>query len=571
MIKIELTEKRGILRGELNVRVMDLVREMPGRKKWKDRDLIFEPTEANISYLKKAFPDAEWQDPVARLAEIEQLRQLESDSRSRKRDPLPIDPINFPFKTKPYDHQTRIFHWGKDRDYLALFAEMGCGKSKSWIDLLAYWYSIGAIDGCLLWAPNGVHRQWVSEQMPTHAPDFMRPLCHAYTSGKKIPKELLRQDGVSFRFMAQNIESMSHVSGYNAAAEFLRSGRMAVGVDESVVIKTPGAERTKNVMKLRPLAVKAGIMSGAPVTKGLEDLYAQMKFLDEDILGFSSYYTFRNRYCDIAPAYRGAPKGVIKIVGYYHVQEFTSKIDAHSFRITKEECLDLPPKIYDERIVEMTEEQKRLYRELKKELFVEVKDGKIVHLKNAMTKLVRLQQITSGYIPDDDGVKIAIPHNRIKALMEIMEQAPGKVGIWARFTEDINQICAALKKKGIGHVRYDGLDTDPVRREAAKQRFLSDPDCIAFVGNPAAAARGLNLQVASICVYYTNSFDADHRWQSEDRFHRSGMTGPVTYIDLIAPGSVDRRILQALKNKEKIADSILDDPDSWVEVLKEAA
>ena len=137
MLTILLTEKKGVLSGTLNAAIMDAIRDMPGRKKWKDRNLVFEPTEANVSYLRRVFPNAQWQDEADRLKEIEALRQLEADSRQRKVMALPADPIDFPFKTKPYDHQLRIFNWGKDRDYLALFAEMGCGKSKSWIDLLA--------------------------------------------------------------------------------------------------------------------------------------------------------------------------------------------------------------------------------------------------------------------------------------------------------------------------------------------------------------------------------------------------------------------------------------------------
>lgn len=247
------------------------------------------------------------------------------------------------------------------------------------------------------------------------------------------------------------------------------------------------------------------------------------------------------------------------------MEEFTAKVDLHSFRVTKDECLDLPPKVFLQRRVELTPEQKRLYKEVAEECYAQLGD-RIIDVPSAVGKILRLQQIVCGHLPGEtEGSYEAIPSNRINSMMDWLEDCGDKVVIWARFIADVDMICKALGNKHT-FVRYDGQVPQKIR-DANRDRWLTDPQCRVMVSNPAAAARGQNWQIAQDVGYYSNSFDADHRWQSEDRTHRDGMKGTCTYTDFVAPG-VETKILAALRGKKNVATAVLDDPKAWQEVLK---
>jgi SNF2 family DNA or RNA helicase len=413
-------------------------------------------------------------------------------------------------------------------------------------------------------APNGVHEQWAGEQIPTHLPDWVARKVHVHRSGRALPKWATnpRDDDMSLKVLCMNVEALSHKSGEAILSTFMTGRRVFLVADESVRFKDRRSSRTKALLRMAHLATARAILSGAPVTKGVEDLYTQLRFLSPDILGHSMYETFAARYCVTQPAYRGAPRGATKIVGYRNMSELTDRVAAHCFRVTKDECLDLPPKIYTTRTVPLSDEQKEIYGRLRSALINDI-EGHRVSVPNAAVRLMRLQQVTCGHVPivDEEGniIRIdSIKNNRVAAVMEILEEDDAPTIIWARFRHDVMILQAALEEAGISCVTYTGA-TPQKDREGIVQRFQAGQARV-FLGNPAAAGTGLNLQRASRMIYYSNSFNADYRWQSEDRAHRIGQRNSVLIIDLITPGTIDARVLKALRDRADIARMVLDDP-----------
>jgi SNF2 family DNA or RNA helicase len=292
------------------------------------------------------------------------------------------------------------------------------------------------------------------------------------------------------------------------------------------------------------------------VTRGIEDLFTQLRWLDDDVHGFSSFYSFRNHYCITRPV-PGAPPGVVKIVGYQNMDELQRRLDAWSIRMTAADCLDLPPRIPMVRPVEMTKEQKRLYIEMRDELFTQMESGEIVTAEQAVVKLLRLQQILCGHITDEDGRFHWLPTNRPDACLAAAEEASDKVVVWARFQPDVDLLRETFK--AWAPAVYDGRETAAAKKEA-KRRFINDADCRVFIGNPAAAGVGTDgLQHSShTMIYYSNSFKAYDRWQSEGRLFRDGQKGTVKVIDLVVPNSIDGYILKTLKLRKDVATAALD-------------
>lgn len=438
------------------------------------------------------------------------------------------------------------------------FVSGNTGKTKVGIDNAAYLFANGKIDQILIIAPNGVHTQWITEQLPDHMPDFIEYEATWYESGgtKKVKERLDKVLGTKdkLRIIAQHVESFSYKSGMEFAYNFLLSGRTLVILDESSRIKNPQATRTKNIIKLRDLAPYRRLMSGSPVTKGAEDLYAQFLFLHPDILGFSSFYTFANRYL-VMGGWENK-----QIVGYKNMEELQNRIDGHTLRVLKSDCLDLPERTYTNRLVEMTPEQEKLYTQMRDDFLVELENGAILDAPLAITRLLRLQQILCGHLPGETEAStgwLQIPTNRTKVYMEVVGEAKdhSKILTWCRFRADAQVVAKSLKEAGIGYVIYAG--TSEQRTEAIRQ-FREDPDIRVFIANPATAGIGLNLTVSNVTIWYSLSFDLEQYLQANDRNHRIGQKNPVTYVHLETPNTIDTKLIKSLVSKKNIADMILD-------------
>ena len=280
--------------------------------------------------------------------------------------------------------------------------------------------------------------------------------------------------------------------------------------------------------------------------------------MDPSCLGIPSYYAFQNRYA-VQIERRLATHTFKQIVGYRNLDELKEKLDQFSFRVTKEECLDLPDKVYSRRDVELTPDQKKYYDQMKLMALSMFEDGSLMSTNNALTQLMRLHQICCGHIKLDDGRQEDIPSNRIEELKAVLAESSGKVIIWANYRRDIENIKLALQKEyGMTSVATYFGDTEAEERQTIVEQFQDlNNELRFFVGNPRTGGYGLTLTAATLVVYYSNSFDLEIRLQSEDRAHRIGQTSKVTYVDLITRDTVDEYIVKALRNKINIASKVL--------------
>jgi len=467
----------------------------------------------------------------------------------------------YKFKTEPYGHQITALEKSWDKSVYAYFMEMGTGKSKVLVDNMAMLYDKGRINGALIIAPKGVYRNWYSQEIPNHLAshiDHKTVLWTALTSKTKDKEyqQLFKVD-LDLHILIMNVEAFSTKKGLEFATRFLSCHKTLIAVDESTTIKTPTAKRTKAILALGKLAKYKRILTGSPVTKSPLDLYTQCGFLDEELLGFSSYYTFRNRYATMLDRNFGGRRVQI-IGGYKRLDELAKILKPFSYRCLKEECLDLPEKTYVEREVELTDEQKKTYSTMKAAALASLK-GKMATAPHVLTQLMRLHQITCGHLKNDDDTITELKSNRISSLMELLEEVNGKVIIWANYVYDIKQIVAAIGKK-YGEdsiVQYYGAIPSEMRQKYIET--FQDPESKArfFIGNPQTGGYGITLTAANTVVYYSNGYDLEKRLQSEDRAHRIGQKNLVTYVDLIAPKTVDEKIRKALRKKINIATEIM--------------
>ncbi len=468
--------------------------------------------------------------------------------------------MNYKFKTKPYAHQITALEKSWHKDTFAYFMEMGTGKTKVLIDNLAMLYDKGKVDGALIVAPKGVIGTWYNQELPTHLPDHIENVTVLWQANinKKQQEKLDRlfETGHDLHIIVMNVEAFSTDKGRSFAAKFLRSHKSMMAIDESTTIKNPKAKRTKNILSLATLTRYRRIMTGSPVTRNPLDLYTQCYFLDPFHLNHSSYYSFRNRYAVMKSA-NISGRSINLVVGYQNLSELSDKLKPFSYRVLKEDCLDLPDKVYMKRQIDLTPEQIRLYRQMKQEALATL-NGKTVTTMTALTQIMRLQQITCGHFVADDGTTQNIKHNRMSELMEILEEVEGKAIIWAHWQRDVELIVSAIEKQqGPGSVVHYYGKTLPEERDYAIRNFKENDKVRFFVGTPATGGYGITLVQANTVIYYSNGYDLEKRMQSEDRAHRIGQTKKVTYIDLIAEDTVDTKIVKSLRKKINIASQVM--------------
>ena len=476
----------------------------------------------------------------------------------------------FIFKTQPYAHQKEAFDASADKDNYALLMDMGTGKSKVDIDTTGYNFEKGKINFALMVAPKAVVANLANE-IETHLPErIARQIVIWKPSLTKTKREELRElskkDPKTLKFLLMNVEAFSSKKGVDVAEYFVQNFDVFMTVDESTTIKNRKAKRTKALCKIGEQCVMRRILTGSPVTRSPMDLYSQMDFLNPRILGFKSYYAFQGRYAVVQRRTMGA-HSFNHIVGFCRLDELTEKLQEHSYRVRKEDCLDLPDKVYVKREVELTKEQTSAYTQMKHLALARLGSGELATTQNVLTQIMRLQQICCGHLTDDDGTIHEVKSNRLSSLLDICDEIQGKAIIWATWTMDIRSITEALRD------RFSVLSVSPLHgetpdseRQQIVESFQDRQSELRFiVGHPRTGGFGLTLTAATTVIYYSNSYDLELRLQSEDRAHRIGQTNKVTYIDLISPKTIDEKIVNALRGKIKIADQILgEDVRDWL-------
>lgn len=487
----------------------------------------------------------------------------------------------FKFYTEPFSHQESEFHNSKDKEAYGILWEQGTGKSKLLCDQVVHLWLKDKISGVLIVAPNGVHRSWVNDQIKTHV-DPSLPIRTFIWNGSKsntikfkddFDKFVNSPDHVLCIFLI-NYEAIRTKKGFYACDRFLKARKCLMACDEAHRIKTHDALQTKCATALGALAKYRRILTGTIVGNSAFDIYSQFKFLDPTILKQKSFFAFRNRYGIFVPVYIGKRKNkkgkvvdtwIKQLKTYNKLDELQRLIADHSSRVLKTDVLDLPERLYTKRYYEMGKEQTKLYNDLKKKFMVELESGEQLSAPLALVRLLRLQQILCGYLPID-GENVRIPDGetnpRIQCLKETLEDYENaKVIIWCRFIEDIKQVAGLLGKN---YCTYFGETSDDDREEAVAS-FTTDPNCKYFISNAQCGGTGLNLQAASVVIYYSNSFNLIDRLQSEDRAHRIGQANKVTYVDIVCPNTVDERIIDALRGHQNIAQAINGDKlRNWI-------
>lgn len=491
----------------------------------------------------------------------------EIDAERLVEDPAPLLP--YPVKANLYKHQIRGANMAL-RAFGALDAktpgggfgelfEMGCGKTLTTIAVAGALYNLGKIDRVLVVAPTSVCSVWPHDlnQFATF-PWEARVLLGDKKKRLKALNELENWPFKALRIAVINYESTHREGIFEALAAYKPD---LIVCDESQRIKNPSAAQSKALHKLGDAAPFRMILSGTPVQNNAVDLYSQYRFLDPAVYG-ANFYAFKNRYC-IMGGY-----GQHQIVGYRNMDELVEKEHSVAYRVTKEECLDLPQQTFINRYVQFTDAEQAIYEQLRKSSFLELETGENVTATTILTMYLRLMQLTGGFLTADESTRPKqVNTAKLDALADIVDDyvvdAGKKLVIFARFRAEIAAIENLLRLRKI---QYGSIYGDVPMEERGKivEDFQTNPDTKVFVAQIQTAGLGITLHAASTAVFYSYDYNYANYAQALARIHRIGQHLPVTYIHLVVDGSIDEKILAALENKEDMAKTVV---DSWREVL----
>lgn len=489
-------------------------------------------------------------------------------------------------KTKSYAHQIEARKRARNKPAFAYLLEMGTGKSKIVVDETG---ELAKEDGpidILIACPNGLQRNWDRE----YALHCGHPVDVATLSGKMKAGETARFERVlkskKTRVIICNLESLRKGSKAEVKLrKFLAERRpLYMAVDESHRIKDKGAAQTKAVIRIGTSANWRRILTGTATANSPTDLFTQFYFLDPRILG-DSLTVFRAHYCVLLPE-----KAVRHITGktnpkipaaalpqliqrdllgrprYRNLDELAQRIAPHSYRKRKDECLDLPPKVYIMKMVDLSDTQREVYDGIRDEVLMEFKrDGRTIPLDSplAIVRLGKLAQVSGNHV-NDIRLEPTLTNPRIHALRDVLDEAPDAPAIiWARHLAEIEEVVEYIRDvRGLPVARLTG-DTKTDKRQEIIDAFQSGG--LQYIVGQVAMGIGFNATAAKLVVYYTNSFSLVDRLQSEDRAHRSGLKHSVTYVDLVAQDTIDEKIVEALRAKKSLAEVVAGDPISnWI-------
>lgn len=471
----------------------------------------------------------------------------------------------YPYKTKPYEHQRQALETSAEKMQWAYFMEMGTGKTKVTIDNMAYLFFKRKINSALIIAPKSVYTNWQSE-IETHLPDVLKYKIFKWNIDK--PKDYYALEQFKdLKIFLINVEALSTKRGYQACIEYLKTNKLNfVTLDESTTIKNRSAKRTKNILGLQKLSLVRRILTGSPITKSPLDLYTQCQFLSPELLGYSSYLAFRNRYAEMTDIPVGSGRFISVPKYYKRLEELETKLKQFSTRIRKDECLDLKPKVRVKRVIELDGEAKKIYEKLRTSALAIVEDSTI-SFSNKLTEIIKLHQVCNGFTKDDDGQILQLHKSKLNTLDEIIQETDGKIIIWANYLYNIHEIKDFLVSKyGPESTVSIYGDVNVEDRQAAVKRIQEDDKTKFLVANPTTGGFGLTLTACNTVIYYSNNYNLEVRMQSEDRAHRIGQKGTVVYIDIVAKNTLDEAIMKSLTSKGQIAAKTLGEEDlkSWL-------
>lgn len=473
--------------------------------------------------------------------------------------------MSYNFKLEPYAHQREALELSWDKKEFAILMDMGTGKSKVLLDTCGIAYQQKWITGVVIIAPKGVYRNWDLKEIPKHMSEDIPLRTVAWRGSpnkeeKWAMKELLTVPFEGLDIFVINIDAINGARGYAYVEEFMKLHDTMLVIDESTKIKTPKAGRTKKCLKLAGLSVMRRILTGSPLTRSPEDLWSQFKFLNTNILGFTSFVAFKARYCILKEMYIPGKRPFKQVVGFQNLDELQEKIADHSYRVMLGDCIDMPTQTWKYVDVEMTNEQKDIYAALLKEALA-VLDDKECSTPLALTKILRLHQVACGHITWDDGTVEKIKNRRIDALMDTLSEYKGKAVIWANYRADL----AAIEQALISAYGQDAIGTYHGGTSSADRienlNSFEDPDSPMrfLLSNTQTGGMGIDMLQGTLNIFYSNSHRLEDRLQAEKRSWRNGQTKPVLYVDIRCVGTIDEKIIEALKSKKELASMIMGD------------
>ena len=533
--------------------MVEKVRKTPNRRWDSRRSCWTAPVlRSNSDYLLQAFNRNDF-DPIA--------YQKALDSLESRRVVGEQFPFQYQFKTEPRPYQHRALTQAYGKPGFAYYMDMGTGKTKTSLDLFSAYFQDQKVDRLLVVTKFSTRKNWERE-VGIHCP-IPTEVMILNTTKPKVFEEFNTSATDALKILIVGTESLAAGNAILYAQKFVDvSTRVGMIVDEAHMIKNHSAVRARNCVKLSKSASYKLIMTGTPVANGPMDVFMQFECLDPDILGIGDFYSFRNRYA-VMGGYENK-----EIVGYQNMEELIELISPFVFQVRKSEVLtELPPKVYETREVSMTDEQRRLYKDIAKRDQTVVGDQGIT-VKSVLERMLRLQEITGGIITFERNPDLynrsKFVHSRIggmnpkvEELLAICEETEGSMIVWCRFVEEIVWVTEALREK-FGESStvqiYGGISEQ--ERDYNVQELFQQGKARFLVGNAATGGVGLNMTRAETVVYFSNSFSFTDREQSEDRAHRIGQTKSVTYIDLVAEGTVDGVVLQALREKKDVSEFV---------------
>ena len=568
MATLKIKSSSFVVGFDYNPSLVELVKSIPGRKyNGDDHTWSIPISRDNYMALKAGFLTLEHDKAATAWAKENIVGHTEEDLlKAEVVSKYNYTPKDYTFTTKPYEHQIICFNYitsnrndntaikgdgfaaYKCQGNVGLFLEMGLGKTKIIVDAMAYFRTKKIVKRVLYVCPNSI-TEVIKREFALHSD---KPWKSEIASGGRASKEATILDK-KLELVIINYEAIDNLLEVLIDAKF-----DAIICDESTRIKNPDANCSKGIHTLGRTCKLRYVMTGTPITQNAIDIYSQYKFLDPAIFG-PSYYAFRNTY-----AVMGGFQAK-QIVSYQNLDALQKKIYSCSLRFTKEQCLDLPDKMYEKKYVTMNKEEEKLYKEIKENILLEIGKEKI-SATIVLTKLMKLSQVTSGFLKTDAGNIIRIKNSsKITELKEVLEDiTPTKVIVWCNFVDNvarIGELCDELKLK---HVKIDG-SVKADERQLAVDKFQNDPDCQVFIGQIQTAGLGITLTAAKYEIFYTNTYSLANRLQAEDRAHRIGLKHNLTIIDLITRKSIDESIIKILANKQNFADIVIDNLKAIIE------
>ena len=525
--------------------------------KWSDGNAILPNTRDAVETILEIYPNSEFcekssslRDKVLQASQYENI-QIED-----------VDLSDYDFKTEPREAQKTALRLAKFREYFAFLMGQGSGKTKVVIDETAFLWKKNEIDYVFVFAPKGVHAQWVDQQYPTHCPmDFESYVYYAGDPKSIVEiKKILDSPRNRLKVICINLETVSYASGQNLLRELSRYfPRAYAAIDEASRINN-SSKRTDEFLLWKEKFKYRRILTGTPLTRSVENLYYPFQFLDEAILGHTSFYSFRAEFCQLESVTIGKgtsnERSFQKVVGVKAVEKLQSRISAHSFRIRTQDCVDLPPIQYIHRYIEMTPEQKKHYEDLKKHFLLEADNGEILTFRLAIVRVQHLMKILRGFLPrqvsEDCETYTPLKTNRIQSIVDHIKELDGKATLWTWFVEERRQYVEAFQKSGITFTVYNSQTSRQALRD------IESDNCQVFISDPASGGIGLNLQMCEQSLWTGPPRSLEHWLQANTRVYRGGQEKPVSVVVPLIAGTSEEKSMKNIYDTEDLASLILD-------------